>query len=185
MNLKLYQLLETNDGFSCFMTHLIYEFSHECLLSFVEMVQWKKALHKDLMKFENNQTNQDALSIIHDDDDDVDTFDHHYKEEDDVLNLAQDKTKTYSMDLPKIAAKFRPKLFHKHSNSIDSTSNTQQNGGTVQYEDDKILSFQFPICVPLSSIVSVDILTNDDEINNDDFDEQRNIFLSSLNEKKK
>eukprot|EP01084_Bolivina_argentea_P314772 545234_1 len=49
-NLKLYELLLEDEGLNCFMDHLIYEFSHECLLSFIEMVQWKTGLNDEIMK---------------------------------------------------------------------------------------------------------------------------------------
>lgn len=51
-NLKLIECLQCNDGFSCFMNHLMSEFNHECLLSVIEFIQFRnhcarKALHSN------------------------------------------------------------------------------------------------------------------------------------------
>jgi len=42
--LKLYECLQCNEGFNCFMNHLMGEFSHECLLSVIEFIQFKQGL---------------------------------------------------------------------------------------------------------------------------------------------
>ena len=187
------------------MNHLIYEFSQECLLCFVEMVQWKKIFHKELIKFDTNQ-----LDIIQDDNED-DINLQIFNQEDDVLNLTQEKLKTKhykSMDLPNISSKFKPKLFNKYSNSIDSTSQQQQYGISSKFDDDidehdKILTFEFPNIVPQSSIINdVDITKyaiysddddefyrndndDDDDDDIDDFNQQRVIMLNSMNEEEK
>eukprot|EP01084_Bolivina_argentea_P021643 40209_1 len=43
-NLKLFECLQCDHGFNCFMNHLMREFSHECLLSTLEFIQFKKGL---------------------------------------------------------------------------------------------------------------------------------------------
>eukprot|EP01084_Bolivina_argentea_P223993 378861_1 len=61
--LQLYELLANSVGFDLFMTHLANEFSHECLLSFVEMIQYKKLLRLNNDTIEWSDVENDIDSI--------------------------------------------------------------------------------------------------------------------------
>ena len=161
MSLKLYQLLASNEGLNCFMNHLICEFSHECLLSFIEMVQWKTRL---------NQIIIDNLDIFeHENIEQIIIINQYLKKLtiEKNMNASHDLIKKYSVELSRGVYNYpicgninglnngnNGLLSPKNSNaSIPSMNALTDDKSNLNYKLHIIL-FQFPDKVPLSSIVA-------------------------------
>ena len=211
-SLKLYELLRNNDGLNCFMDHLIYEFSHECLLSFIEMVQWKTTLNQKIMDNLDIFKHQDIEQII--------IINQHLKilTFEKNMNASLDLTKKYSISLSrnsnllspqslfnqssqerksKSKSKSSPSLqpqasndqlsipsfqLKKDSSMIDIRSSSTDSNSNFNYKL-HILLFQFPDKIPLSSIVANMRYWGDIFIHNDNNKHRtNNIIIGSVDD---